>query len=112
MLNRIKMTSSSPKMFPNSRSESDSTREKWLMISMGSMIGAMKSGAPGGAAKCLTYGPTPCSLMPWIVVVDPHRDRAAERDVDAARRCHQPRDEAAQVRHPDEQRRCVPTSGT
>ena len=52
MLKRMRMTSSSPKMLPNSRSDSDSTRDRWLMISIGSMIGAMKSGAPGGAAKC------------------------------------------------------------
>ena len=65
MLNRIRMTSSSPKMLPNSRSESDSTREKWLMISMGSMMGAMNSGAPGGAAKCFRYAQRPCSLTPW-----------------------------------------------
>ena len=64
MLKRIRMTSSSPKMLPKSRSDSDSTRERWLMISIGSMIGAMKSGAPGGAAKCLRYAPTPCSFTP------------------------------------------------
>ena len=52
MLKRIAMTSSSPKMLPNSRSESDITRERWLISSIGSMIGAATSGAPGGAAKC------------------------------------------------------------
>ena len=35
MLNRMRMTSSSPKMLPNSRSESDITRDEWLMISIG-----------------------------------------------------------------------------
>src|SRR5439155_904173 len=51
-LNRIRMTRSSPKMLPKSRSDNDSTRDRWLMISMGSMMGARKIGAPGGAAKC------------------------------------------------------------
>ena len=34
MLKRIRMTSSSPKMLPKSRSDSDSTREEWLISSI------------------------------------------------------------------------------
>ena len=85
------MTSSSPKMLPNSRSESDSTREKWLISSIGSMIGAIHTGAPGGAAKCFRYGADALLLDALEVVVDEHRDRAAERHVVVARRRHQAR---------------------
>ncbi len=35
MLNRIRMTNSSPKMLPNNRTESDRMRDRWLMISIG-----------------------------------------------------------------------------
>jgi hypothetical protein len=42
------------------------------MISIGSMIGARKIGAPGGAAKCFKYGPTPCSFKPWMSPFEPH----------------------------------------
>ena len=52
MLPRITMTSSSPKMLPNRRSESESRRDAWLMPSMTSISGAIQTGAPGGTAKC------------------------------------------------------------
>ena len=52
MLARMSTTSFSPKMLPNRRSDSDITRERWLITSIGSMIGASATGMPGGAAKC------------------------------------------------------------
>ena len=44
------MMSSSPKMLQNRRSESDTTRLKWLMISMGNIKGARTGSGP---RKCL-----------------------------------------------------------
>jgi len=63
------------------------------------MIGAMKSGAPGGAAKCFRYAARPCSLD---VIVDRDGQRAAERHVDVRGRRHQPRNQAHQVARQDE----------
>src|SRR5918911_87382 len=44
MLPRITMTSSSPKMLPKRRSESDSSRDEWLMTSITSISGAIQPG--------------------------------------------------------------------
>ena len=52
MLPMIATTISSPKMLPKRRSDSDSTRDRWLMSSMISTSGAIHSGAPGITAKC------------------------------------------------------------
>ena len=65
MLKSTRMTSSSPKMLPNSRSDSDSSRDVWLMISIGNIRKPSMNGAPGGAQKCLTYPTIPCARMPW-----------------------------------------------
>ena len=53
MLAMISTTRCSPKMLPNRRSVSDSTRDRWLMISMTKISGAMTIGTPGITAKCL-----------------------------------------------------------
>ena len=48
-------------MLPNSRSDSDSARAKWLTISIGNISGAS---AGTGPAKCLRYFTKPCVRMP------------------------------------------------
>ena len=65
IVNRIRMTSSSPKMLPKSRSESYITRAAWLIISMGKYRKPIIQCVPGGAQKCFTYPTIPCSLIPW-----------------------------------------------
>ncbi len=52
MLPMIATTISSPNTLPKRRSDSDSTRDAWLMSSMISTSGAIQSGAPGITAKC------------------------------------------------------------
>ena len=47
------MTSSSPKMLPKSRSDSDMTRARCLMGSMMSMSGASDHGRPGRHGEVL-----------------------------------------------------------
>ena len=83
------ITSSSPKMLPKSRSDSDITRDMWLISSIGNMIGPSHHGAPGGAPKCSDVLDDALLADALVVVVDPDRQRAAERDVDAAGRRHQ-----------------------
>ena len=55
-------TSSSPKMFPKSRTESERMRLRWLMISIGS-INTARYGL--GPRKCAKYFRAPCARMPW-----------------------------------------------
>ena len=79
MLAMISTTRCSPKMLPNRRSVSDSTRDRWLINSIGSISGAIAFGTPGGKAKWSRYDPEPLRPDALPVVVEPHRDGAAER---------------------------------
>ncbi len=56
-----RISSSSANMFPKRRMESETGREKWLMISMGTRSGAKRGMGP---VKCLRYLNRPWDLIP------------------------------------------------
>ena len=97
MLNRMRMTSSSLKMLPKRRSDSDSTRDTWLMQLDGEHDGRNEDGRTRWHRKVLQISAQPLLFHTLDVVVHAGRQRAAHGDADIAGRRHEPRHQTHQV---------------